>query len=136
MSIPADTIAKARAISFESEITRRGIKLRKQGAELVGPCARCGGVDRFSINTRKQVFNCRGCSVGGDVIALVQHIDSCGFTTAVETLTGERPRPPAVTSLSTTEHTPDEYEAEQHRKAAWLWSLRRPIKGSPAERFL
>ena len=28
--------------------------------EFAGPCPHCGGTDRFSINTKDQVFNCRG----------------------------------------------------------------------------
>jgi putative DNA primase/helicase len=47
--------------------------------------------DRFSINTQKQVFNCRGCGKGGDVIDLVQHIDGVDFVTACTTLTHEAP---------------------------------------------
>jgi hypothetical protein len=40
--------------------------------ERAGPCPVCGGRDRFSVNVRKQVFNCRGCQIGGDVIKLTQ----------------------------------------------------------------
>ena len=86
--------AKARAMPIEREIERRGIgnKLRKQGKEFVGPCPKCGGDDRFSINTAKQVWNCRGCNVGGDVIALVQHLDGGDFKSACITLVGEPPK--------------------------------------------
>ena len=59
--------------------------------ERSGPCPVCGGDDRFSISTRKQVFNCRVCKAGGDVIDLVRFIDGAEFTHAVETLTGEPP---------------------------------------------
>ena len=86
---------EARAVTVEDELARRGIKLRGRGSERCGPCPRCGGEDRFSINTKKQVWNCRGCSHGGDVIALVQHIDGCGFMEAVEILAG--PAPAAAT---------------------------------------
>jgi phage/plasmid primase-like uncharacterized protein len=65
----------AKAVQIEAEIARRGIRLKGKGAERYGPCPVCGGRDRFSINTRKQVFNCRGCGKGGDVLDLVQHID-------------------------------------------------------------
>jgi hypothetical protein len=56
-----------------------------------GPCPVCGGVDRFSINIKKQVWNCRGCDRGGDVIDLVKHLDHCDFVSACGTLTGEPP---------------------------------------------
>ena len=65
--------AKARAVRIEDEIVRRGIKLRGK-IERVGPCPKCGGEDRFSINTKKGVWNCRQCGVGGDVIKLVEHL--------------------------------------------------------------
>jgi phage/plasmid primase-like uncharacterized protein len=75
--IDAETVALARAVRIEDEIARRGVRLRGK-VERVGPCPVCGGTDRFSINTRKQVFNCRGFG-GGDVIAMVQHLDGCTF---------------------------------------------------------
>jgi hypothetical protein len=83
-------VAKARAVRIEHEIARRGIKLRKQGAEYVGPCPQCGGDDRFAVNIVKQAFNCRGCGAKGNVIALVMHIDGVDFRYAVATLTGEQ----------------------------------------------
>jgi len=82
-------VARARAVTIESEIKRRGIKLRAQGAEQIGPCPLCGGDDRFSISMKKQVWNCRGCRVGGDVIKLVEHLDGVDFAKAVASLTGE-----------------------------------------------
>jgi phage/plasmid primase-like uncharacterized protein len=99
--IPATDIEYARRIAIEDEIDRRGIKLKPRGAERVGPCSVCGGHDRFSINIRKQVFNCRGAG-GGDVIALVQHLDGCDFVTAITTLSGSDPRkqtPPAKATV-------------------------------------
>jgi len=84
-------VANARAVRIEDEIARRGIKLNGGTVERCGPCPRCGGDDRFSINTRKQVFNCRGCGAKGDVIALVELLDATNFVHAVETLTGEPP---------------------------------------------
>ena len=56
-------VVKARSVPIEDEIARRGIKLRGR-IERCGPCPKCAGEDRFSINTRKQVFNCRGCGKG------------------------------------------------------------------------
>jgi hypothetical protein len=34
-------IERARAVPIEDEVARRGIKLKRQGAELVGPCPVC-----------------------------------------------------------------------------------------------
>jgi Protein of unknown function (DUF3631)/CHC2 zinc finger len=87
-----DWVRRARSVPIEREIDRRGIKLTRQGnAEFVGPCPKCGGDDRFSINTKKQVFNCRGCGAGGDVIELVEHLDGVDFVAACTTLTGQSP---------------------------------------------
>ncbi len=89
MSVSSDLIRRARAVPVESVIEKHGIKLRGRGDSRCGPCPACGGVDRFSINVRKQVFNCRGCGAGGDVIALIQFLDGVGFLEAVEILSGE-----------------------------------------------
>lgn len=89
VGIPQERIDRARAVRLEDEIARRGITLRRQGKELVGPCPICGGTDRFSINTAKQVWNCRGCGNGGDIIAFAQHFDRCEFGEAVNILAGE-----------------------------------------------
>ena len=82
----------ARAVPIESEVARRGIKLKRKGNELIGPCPRCGGDDRFAVNIVKQVFNCRGCGAKGDVIDLVMHLDGADFVAAATTLAGERPQ--------------------------------------------
>ncbi len=84
-------VSRARGIPIEREIERRGIVLKRIGVEHVGPCPKCGGDDRFAINIAKQVFNCRGCGKGGDVIELVQHLDGVGFVGACAKLTGEPP---------------------------------------------
>src|SRR5271154_4639726 len=98
--IGLDTIDPARSKRIEKVAHDRGLKLRRQGRELVGPCPRCGGHDRFSINVNKQVWNCRGCGTGGDVIALLIHVDRCDFPSAVAALTGTAPRIDRVISAS------------------------------------
>ena len=82
---------KARAVPIEDEIARRSITLRG-GIDRCGPCPVCGGDDRFSINIAKQVWNCRGCDKGGNVIELVRHLDGSDFVAAVTALVGERPK--------------------------------------------
>jgi CHC2 zinc finger len=92
-------MAEARSVRIEDEIARRGIRLQGRGSERVGPCPDCGGHDRFSINIKKQLWNCRGCGYGGDVIALVRHLDGLSFGEAVRLLTGaaaaQKPAPSA-----------------------------------------
>jgi hypothetical protein len=84
-------IAKARAVPIKAEIERRGIKLNGGKIERCGSCPRCGGTDRFSVNTKKGVFNCRHCGAKGDVIEMVRFLDGCDFIDAGTTLTGEPP---------------------------------------------
>jgi DNA primase len=75
-------------------VEKRGIKLTKQGKELVGSCPNCGGDDRFAVHLTDQVFNCRGCSKGGKgAISFVQFLDGCDFKSAVGIITGEKPPP-------------------------------------------
>jgi putative DNA primase/helicase len=100
----------------------------------------CGGTDRFSINTRKQLWNCRQCKpkkIRGDVIGLGQWLNGVTFEQAVEILTGERlpAHIPREESTSPSKES-EQYDREQHEKAAWLWSRRVPIIGSIAERYL
>jgi putative DNA primase/helicase len=138
-----DDIARARSVPIADVLVSRGHNLQRCGGELVGPCPVCGGRDRFAVNPRKQVWNCRGCGKGGDVIELVRHLDGCEFNAAVELLTGEKgaafdraaARPdPARPAKEKAEAA--EYERRQHEKAAWLWSQRQPINGTIAEKYL
>src|SRR5262249_10714193 len=83
-----DEVEQARSVRIEREIGRRHIHLKGK-TDRCGPCPVCGGTDRFSINVTKQVWNCRGCVNGGDIIALVQHLDRVSFPEAVSYLLGE-----------------------------------------------
>jgi phage/plasmid primase-like uncharacterized protein len=130
--IAADVIARARTVPLDRVIRQRGIKLHKEGAELVGPCPKCAGHDRFAVHLRKQVWNCRQCGgKGAGAISLVMFIDGCDFRTAIETLAGEAvPTPVPSKNVSRLD------DAAQARKAKWLWSRREPISDSPAETYL
>ncbi len=89
--IDAGLIERARSVRIEHELARRGIKLRGRGSERCGPCPQCGGDDRFSINVKKQVWICRKCPSGGDILALVQHLDGMIFAEAIAYLAGAEP---------------------------------------------
>jgi putative DNA primase/helicase len=82
----------ARRVPIESVIHAHRIPLKRVGSELVGPCPKCGGKDRFAVNLKKQVWNCRGCGQHGDVIALEMFLDGCDFPGAVEKLSGQKKR--------------------------------------------
>ena len=80
-------IERAREVDILNLAERLGAKLKRAGArEYVGPCPVCGGKDRFSVNIKKHLWNCRGCGKGGDVIGLAQHAGGATFAEAVAAL--------------------------------------------------
>jgi phage/plasmid primase-like uncharacterized protein len=151
--------ASAKAVPIERELDRRGVTLKRQGQERVGPCPRCGGKDRFSTNVNKNIWNCRGCAKGGDVIALVQHLDGTDFLGACETLTGEKrpnggngravemPDGEALRALAEQqeqhagereqrEEQERQERAKQRDKARYLWRVSQPAGGTIVETYL
>jgi hypothetical protein len=112
--------------NIEVEITRRGIRLVGRGAERCGPCPVCGGQDRFSINTNKQVWNCRGCGKGGDVLDLIQQLDGVDFRMARDMLGCDQVRSNIKPKV-----------ADQRNVAALrLWDEATPIPGTLAATYL
>jgi putative DNA primase/helicase len=144
MTIDADTIDRARSIRIEDELARRGVRLRGK-VERVGPCPVDGGRDRFAINVRKQVFRCRPDD-GGDVIAMVQHLDGCGFVEAVCTLAGINPShsapiDPVKMAEVRVKAERDEIdrltdEAARFMRAMDIWSEAVPVEGTIAAHYL
>ena len=127
-------IIDAKATRIEDEVARRRIKLVGRG-ERVGPCPVCGGRDRFSINIEKQIWNCRGCAKGGDVVDLVQHLDNCDFRAAVQTLAGDDPRP-IVTAVKPVVHQETESDAQKTERALKIWNDGSPVNDTLAEEYL
>jgi hypothetical protein len=136
VSIPAHLIQHAEAVRIEDEVERRGIKLVGR-VDRCGPCPQCGGKDRFSINTRKQVFLCRGCVARGNVIALVRFLDGCSFLKAIEYLTGERaPAPSRPAPAATDAPRDDDRDARDLIFAKSIMLGMRSIIGTPGETYL
>jgi phage/plasmid primase-like uncharacterized protein len=141
-----DWIAQARVVRIEDEIARRGIKLNGRGPERCGPCPKCGGTDRFAINTNKQIWNCRGCQRGGDVISLVQHLDECTFGAAVATLSRQDPTRWGIGKnaapdlpnrvLKALRRSCCKSDVERTREALVIWSAARELQGTPAWTYL
>jgi DNA primase len=136
----AQQIARARDVRVEQVIEQRAIRLRGK-VDRCGSCPACGGRDRFSINIRKQVFNCRGCGQGGDVISLVQFLDGSDFPNAVATLAGGEPvkprREPRQPNIRTKQDSEvEDYEREQRDKARRLYRASRPATGTVVEAYL
>jgi putative DNA primase/helicase len=152
MFFSAQELSLAHRFPIEKLIEQQGIKLHGR-VERVGPCPRCGGHDRFAININKQVWNCRGCRQGGDVISLVQFLDDSDFRNACAALIGERletgtkvtQRDPELERRQREELKQDEreraedlkaHEAEQRSKALALWKRSIPATGTTAESYL
>jgi hypothetical protein len=115
------------AIPIEEECARRGIRLVGRGAERCGPCPVCGGRDRFSINVKKQLWFCRACDKGGDVLDLIQHLDNVDFRTARNMLGCDQAMPDIKPKV-----------ADQRNIAVVLrlWEEATPIAGTLAATYL
>jgi hypothetical protein len=87
-------VMDAKGIPMAEVVDRLGISaLLRLGAELVGPCPLCGGKDRFAINLRSNLFQCRKCDdiKGGDQIALTMQVLELSFPDALKFLCGDAP---------------------------------------------
>jgi hypothetical protein len=136
-----DAIGRARTVRIANLLARMGIKLRRVGQELVGPCPKCGGDDRFAVNIRDNIWNCRQCkpeTIAGDVIGFVQWYDKIGFAAAVAMLAGERrpatpPPAPVFDPLETFE--PDTDTKSRIAAAMRWWNEAGPIAGSAGQLY-
>jgi hypothetical protein len=124
---------QARRVNILEIAARHGVRdLRKEGGERVGPCPRCGGVNRFAINPKKRVFNCRGCQAGGDAISLARFLNGLSFRAAVE----------SVNKAPIVEEDPSEAERSERKQkflrevvAETVFRLT-PVLGAPGEEYL
>ena len=135
--LSAEQIALAKIVPIERIADERNIRLRGN-IERVGPCPVCGGDDRFAINIKKQLWNCRGCETGGDVVRLVQFLDGGGFREAVAMLIGERHVPvKSKNFLDLPGHKPNAaHDARSRRFALALWRQAGPPDRTPVEVYL
>ena len=92
-------VDEAKGISCQEWAVRQGWKMKKSGHNLAGPCPKCGGTDRFGIDTAGDKWICRSCGVGGhDAISMVQmlwpNLDGRSmketFLEACEVITGRK----------------------------------------------
>jgi phage/plasmid primase-like uncharacterized protein len=139
--------AIARAIPIDDEVLRRGYQLKRKGSQLEGPCPVCGGTDRFFVTPKKNVWGCRHCEKGGDVISLVQHVEGINFIDAVEMLSGERLRnvdadkirrmtAEAERKRAAQEEADRRYAEEQYKVAMRIWDDAVCIWDTPAQKYL
>lgn len=80
---------EARAIPIAELVDRLEIAgLKRGGHEMIGPCPECGGTDRFGVNLRKGLFQCRRCGAKGDGIELVKWLRHMTLPQALTWLCG------------------------------------------------
>jgi CHC2 zinc finger/Toprim domain len=139
-------IELARAIQVEDEVMRRGYQLKRKGGQLEGPCPVCGGVDRFVITPKRNVWFCRQCDTGGDAIKLVKHVEGISFIDAVSMLTGaqdlvsEEQAQKRIRQAAEAQALKDEanrrYAEEQYKVAMRIWDDAVCIWDTPAQKYL
>ena len=77
---------KAR-VPIESVIPLLNLELQPSGEALRGRCVRCGGDERaFVMTPAKQAFYCFTSRKGGDVIALIAHVNKLSMKEAAQFL--------------------------------------------------
>lgn len=140
-------LAEAQAMDMASVVDRLELSgLSRAGSELIGPCPRCGGRDRFGINLRDNVFLCRRCDGKGGVINLVMFVREIGFRETLDWLCGpaegispeerrERERRAAENRRRNEERSARE-RARALREARDLWQQALPAQGSPVHDYL
>jgi hypothetical protein len=144
-------IEEARAVEIGTVAAFLNLNLKGRG-EMVGPCPQCGGTDRFAVNTKKGVWNCRGCQKGGDAIELAMHAIGCDFIAACEAIVGrssprgggkriseaERAEYAAKAAARNAERQ-EKDEADARRRAqsaSAIWHATTQLRDTHAERYL
>lgn len=130
-----------------------GAKLKKRGAEHIGPCPACGGTDRFAVRPAKRIFICRGAA-GGDVISMVMHACAVPFLAACEIINGEPPpqkgsqiteetraraeqlKAEALARNARREADENAYRERERRTTYDIWNRAHPLEGSSAALYL
>lgn len=130
MPLSPDLIARARGTSVLEVAVRYGYVPNDNGSQAGTPCPGCGGRDRFGLKASKNVWSCRqggGTPIGGDAIALVQHVENCSFIRAVEIITGisDASAPKKFDAVKAEKDA--EFFRERERKRAFqIWKAARP----------
>lgn len=147
--MPADDprLAEAKARTIEEIVHLLGIqRLKRSGHELIGPCPQCGGTDRFGVNLRKGLFQCRVCGIAGDGIKLVMVDRGLDFKAALTWLCGA---PDGITeaerrarvekareALRLAEAKADRLRARAIAAARAIWKQGQPPGGTAVEAYL
>jgi len=79
-----DFRAIKQAVGIEQVLGRYGVKLRRSGKKLRGPCPihRGEGTDTFHASIDKNAFHCFSCQAKGNVLDLVAAMEHCSLREA------------------------------------------------------
>jgi hypothetical protein len=119
--------------------------LKRAGHELVGPCPDCGGTDRFGVNLRKGLFQCRVCGIKGDGLALVMAVRHLDFKAALTWLCGDAEISPAERAerlararkaQAEAEAKAAKFRADAIAGARSIWREGLPPEGTAVEGYL
>jgi len=131
-----------------SEVVGRRVRLTRAGREWKGlsPFNK-ERTPSFFVNDTKQFWHDFSSGKHGDIFTFIMEIEGVTFPQAVERLAAmagamvphdgcpiAASSQPAIRPAIEIEHGRE--IAEQRRKARWLWSRRKAINGTPAERYL
>jgi hypothetical protein len=148
MSYPDDPRrAEAQAMPIGDIVAKLDLQgLQRTGHEMVGPCPVCGGRDRFGVNLRKGVFQCRRCDGKGGGIDLVMFALNLTFPQALDWLCGakseisdeERARRARLAEENRLrqQRIAEKKRAEAVADAKRIWRECRPPEDSPVRDYL
>ncbi|GAA0295935.1 DNA primase [Gracilibacillus halotolerans] len=82
-----DLIDEIRRSNDVVDIVGEYVQLKKRGRNYFGLCPfHSENTPSFSVNQEKQIFNCFGCSKGGNVITFIMEIEGFSFHQALQHL--------------------------------------------------
>lgn len=85
MRIPENTIDEIRNTANVLDIISGYVQLRKRGKNYVGLCPfHQEKTASFTVSEEKQIFNCFGCGVGGNVFKFLMEYKNLSFVEAVQ----------------------------------------------------
>jgi len=85
MRIPENTIEEIRNTANVLDIISGYVQLRKRGKNFIGLCPfHQEKTPSFTVSEDKQIFNCFGCGVGGNVFKFLMEYKNVSFVEAVQ----------------------------------------------------
>jgi hypothetical protein len=128
---------------------RMGVRLRKHGTKMVGPCPICSkdrqGRSAGRFEATHDGWVCAVCADGGDVIRLVERAEGLDFRSAIAWLGGPGEVDPAIAAGRERERAAekagreaeaDAFRQRERRTLHDIWKAALPAPGTPVEDYL